>query len=300
MGCDGGTIPKRHELIKTAKRPAQKDKDMDRNAKWSSCAISQQGLLPPIMCCELGKLYSKESVLEFLLDRSISDSASHIRSLKDVKELKLTKNIGYKKPLLELADQYHETQSSEYVCPVVGIEMNGKYKFCVLWTCGCVLSERALKEIDTLSCHSCGVKFTKDNIVIINPEETDVSTNESNMIKRRELAKLVRKEKKDSKDAKRKLDQASFKIPAAPLSKESSTSSIDSNQSVKRTKVENKTLNTVCKVQQNKEKITTSSEEIPDAKKSKVYKSLFSSSEESKNRDRNKISNWVTYNPYHL
>ena len=57
MGCDRGTIPKRHELVKTAKRPEQKDRDMDRSAKWSDCALSQQSLIPPIMTCELGKLY---------------------------------------------------------------------------------------------------------------------------------------------------------------------------------------------------------------------------------------------------
>lgn len=57
MGCDGGTIPKRHELVKTAKRPEQKDKDMDRKAKWSTCTIRQQALTNPIVACELGKLY---------------------------------------------------------------------------------------------------------------------------------------------------------------------------------------------------------------------------------------------------
>lgn len=57
MGCDGGTIPKRHELVKTAKRPEQKDKDMDRRAKWTTCSITQQALEEPIVACELGKLY---------------------------------------------------------------------------------------------------------------------------------------------------------------------------------------------------------------------------------------------------
>ena len=57
MGCDGGTIPKRHELVKTAKKGEQKDKDMDRSAKWTSCTISQQELTTPIVMCELGRLY---------------------------------------------------------------------------------------------------------------------------------------------------------------------------------------------------------------------------------------------------
>lgn len=66
MGCDGGTIPKRHELVKTAKRPEQKDKDMDRRAKWSTCCISQQALTKPIMTCEMGKLYRCHTVSFFI------------------------------------------------------------------------------------------------------------------------------------------------------------------------------------------------------------------------------------------
>ena len=175
--------------------------------------------------------------------------------------------------------------------------MNGKYKFCVLWTCGCVLSERALKEIDSFSCHNCGMVFTKDDIVVINPEGTDILTNETNMIKRRELIKASRKEKKDSRDVKRKMDLITFKVPAAPLQKINSTSS-DINQSVKRKKVDNITTNS--KHQESKQKVIKKSDELLDVKKTKVYKSLFSSSEESKHRDKDKISHWVTYNPYHL
>ena len=63
--------------------------------------------------------FSKESVLEFLLDGTICETASHIRNLKDVKELKLTSNPGFKKSS-QLADQYTDNQMSKYVCPIVG------------------------------------------------------------------------------------------------------------------------------------------------------------------------------------
>jgi len=199
MGCDGGTIPKRHELVKTAKRGEQKDKDMDRRAKWTCCTISQQALSKPIMMCELGKLYSKESVLEYILDRNLSDSCPHITGMKNVKELKLTVNPGYSKGESGCHDQYFDTQRAEFVCPVVGLEMNGKYKFCTLWGCGCVLSERALKEVDTDTCHNCGSKFQPDDVIIINAEDDDLVAMETNMRTRREMMKAMRKEKKAKK-----------------------------------------------------------------------------------------------------
>lgn len=82
MGCDGGTIPKRHELVKTAKRPEQKDKDMDRRAKWSTCCISQQALTEPIVTCEMGKLYRWHVVFSFFkLMFRVRESLIEIRKI---------------------------------------------------------------------------------------------------------------------------------------------------------------------------------------------------------------------------
>lgn len=63
---------------------------------------------------------------------------------KDVKNLNLTKN-----PTFSVADE----KSSPYICPVIGLEMSGKFRFVALWTCGCVFSERALKEVKVNHCH---------------------------------------------------------------------------------------------------------------------------------------------------
>jgi hypothetical protein len=42
---------------------------------------------------------------------------------------------------------------ADYMCPVSGLEMNGKHKFVAIWSCGCVFSERALKHVPTTVCH---------------------------------------------------------------------------------------------------------------------------------------------------
>ena len=57
MGCDGGTIPKRHELVRTKKKPEEKDKVSDLASKWQYCALSNQPLKEPIVACELGRYF---------------------------------------------------------------------------------------------------------------------------------------------------------------------------------------------------------------------------------------------------
>ena len=42
MGCDGGTIPTRDELVKLKKKPEQKDSDGHRLYKWQHFAILVQ------------------------------------------------------------------------------------------------------------------------------------------------------------------------------------------------------------------------------------------------------------------
>lgn len=73
------------------------------------------------------------------------ESVSHVRNLKDIKDLKLTSNPAFKNDA--------NSSSSPYICPVIGLEMSGKFRFVAIWSCGCVFSERALKEIDTKICH---------------------------------------------------------------------------------------------------------------------------------------------------
>ena len=91
MGCDGGTIPTRDELVKTKKKPEQKDKDSVRLFKWQHCHLSHQKLSRPIVACQLGFLYNKEAIIEKLLDSRAdqeagtsngNDTAGHIKSLK--------------------------------------------------------------------------------------------------------------------------------------------------------------------------------------------------------------------------
>ncbi|XP_036101759.1 replication termination factor 2 isoform X3 [Molossus molossus] len=159
MGCDGGTIPKRHELVKGPKKVEKVDKDAELVAQWNYCALSQEILRRPIVACELGRLYNKDAVIEFLLDKSsekaLGKAASHIKSIKNVTELRLSDNPAWEGDKGNTkGDKHDDLQRARFICPVVGLEMNGRHRFCFLRCCGCVFSERALREIKAEVCHT--------------------------------------------------------------------------------------------------------------------------------------------------
>ena len=55
MGADGGTIPKRQELIHKRKRPAKLNKKEQSADKWRNCQLSHQPLQKPIIACRSGR-----------------------------------------------------------------------------------------------------------------------------------------------------------------------------------------------------------------------------------------------------
>lgn len=317
MGCDGGTIPKRDEMVRLKKKPEKVDKNFELNAKWFHCAITQEPLRAPIVSCELGNLYNKESLLEFLLDKesATTEVAKHIRSLRDTKELQLTENPAFEeKSNGEKADSYQDFQACRYVCPVVGIEMNGRYKFCFLWKCGCVFSERALKEVKSAVCHKCAKPFSNEDVVVINGSEEDLELMKSNMTERRQKAKLEKKSKKNKTSSTVTSTVTTNGLPLSEpstISSDTQASKSQSNESdavpSKKLKVDSRPqMNGAAssktgkgkqpKINMNIPKLSNYNTVAEDPKASKVYKSLFSSS--NKDRPDHLKSNWVAYHAY--
>ncbi|KAG6938622.1 replication termination factor 2 domain containing 1, partial [Chelydra serpentina] len=201
MGCDGGTIPKRHELVKGPRKVEKVDKNAELVAQWYYCTLSQEELRRPIVACELGRLYNKDAIIEFLLDKSSDKSlvqaASYIRSIKNVTELNLADNPAWKGDKGNTkGDKYDDIQCARFICPVVGLEMNGRHRFCFLRNCGCVFSERALKEIKTEVCHRCGVPFQEEDVITLNGNKEDVEVLKKRMEERRLKSKVGKKSKK--------------------------------------------------------------------------------------------------------
>ncbi|XP_067928859.1 replication termination factor 2-like [Watersipora subatra] len=277
MGADGGTIPRRDELVKEKKKPEKKDKTSELKHQWNDCCISQLPLRLPILACEYGNLYNKESILELLLDKSKYEGQAkftHIRSLKDVKELNLTDN-----PAFARTDGKMDTSNSAlYVCPVTGLEMNGKHRFAYLWTCGCALSERALKEVPSQTCHKCAKPYTSNDVIILNGNDDDFDLMKGKMEERRLAAK-------QSKKSKKKIKSDQTEEPPVKAAKISS----DKLKPKPVTTGKELTLKGAAKhvsVQK-------------DPKASTAYKSLFTTCEKAKKQEK-QHSGWVSFNPQYF
>ncbi|KAI0757535.1 Rtf2 RING-finger-domain-containing protein [Daedaleopsis nitida] len=192
MGNDGGSIPDRRDLVKSKPKAEQADRANQIRAMWFFCALSKRPLQEPVVSCPLGKLYNKDALLEFLLDRSSFGGegeivCGHIRSLKDVKTLKLTPNAS-KSSSPAFSESAPERAS--FVCPLNFKEMNGSQPFVYIHSCGCVFSQAGLKAVSSTPpskspgadadaggsnksldlCPQCGAKYDRtSDILTLNP-----------------------------------------------------------------------------------------------------------------------------------
>ncbi|XP_031623154.1 replication termination factor 2 [Contarinia nasturtii] len=324
MGCDGGTIPRRDELVRVKKKPEQKDKESEMAYRWRHCALTQERLREPIVMCGLGRLYSKQSIIEQLLDREteMPDTCKHIKSLKDIRDLHLTPNPVYKDE--DKTEGLLDTRSAPYICKLIGLEMSGKFRFIALWSCGCVFSERALKEIGTKVCSLCQTPFTDDDVVILNGTDTEMEE----MAEKIELRAVRRKADKKSKKESKKQSvtstvtsstaTTSTNVKTEPLAsgmndlKPILTTKINKTQmlhpeAMKEAKAGPSSSKTLSKKNKRPgaeealldpelKKLKNDSSVANDPKATAVYKSLFTSHESAQQQDR---AHWVTYNPFY-
>ncbi|KFP25327.1 Protein RTF2, partial [Colius striatus] len=285
----------------------QVDKNAELVARWNYCALSQEKLCRPIVACELGRLYNKDAVIEFLLDKSADktpmEAASHIKSIKNVTELNLADNPAWSGDKESIkGDKYDDIQSARFICPVVGLEMNGRHRFCFLRNCGCVFSERALKEIKSEVCHKCGVPFQEEDVIVINGSKEDVEVLKKRMEDRRLKSKLEKKSKKSKSAVSASQPDTAQDSPGPSKmnnGKDCVSSSAGENRQIIFTKSsENGNSSVPGKV--NKAASTTTKRPIADSEeKSEAYKSIFTSHSSAK-RSKEECSNWITHTAYYF
>lgn len=311
----------------------QKDKESEMAYRWRHCALTQERLREPIVMCGLGRLYSKQSIIEQLLDKEseMPDSCKHIQSLKDIRNLQLTPNPIYKDE--DKTEGLLDTRSAPYICKLIGLEMSGKFRFVGLWSCGCVFSERALKEIGTKVCSLCQTPFDDEDVVILNGSDAEMEEMATKIELRAARRKANKKSKKESKKQNVTSTVTSGASTAVEIKKEPvettsvSTSSIELQPilttKIMKTEFINHEKDAVKKEEkagpsnagklQKATKRAAAEEALldPELKKLKdrsdysvakdpkataVYKSLFTSHESAQQQDR---AHWVTYNPFY-
>ncbi|TRY61444.1 hypothetical protein TCAL_06247 [Tigriopus californicus] len=275
MGNDGGSIPRRDELVKTKQKKEQKDKDSDRLTRWQHCHLTQEALGRRIVACQLGRLYKKEAIIERLLDQEkpFPPDCNHIKSIKDVKDLELVENPSYENRNPSKGDNYIDSSIAPWICPMTGIEMNGRFKFVFDWKTGKVLSEKANKLVK----RDDPMKISEENVIILNPESEDASLMLTKMEARKAREKALKKAKKELK---RGVDAVPIKNGAdEPFKKPKISGNLTSNIPPPPTS----------------EKLSVKLGSVQkDPSKSEVYKSLFSSHKSAQNKPK---GHWVTFDP---
>ena len=125
-------------------------------------------------------------------------------------ELQLTPNPAYDDKRTSVGDgMYVDHLISPWICPITGLEINGRFKIVFPWSSGRLGAERAVKLLQKDPAESANSK--EEDLVVLNPEEEELDLMNSNMSARRARVKA---EKKAAKEAK-KNKHSEFKTPAA-------------------------------------------------------------------------------------
>jgi hypothetical protein len=220
MGNDGGSIPTRRELVKSAARTPTVS-EMKATAleslahAWTHDPLTSESLdMANVVSDWRGRLYNYETILKSLMPSDDADdnnnhtpptlvntangewqeltfASTGIKSLRDVVKLKFKR--------------YKPAGETEiWACPMTLKELGPATKAVYLVPCGHVFSEVAIKTIQEDICPECSEKFKNDDVVPILPtEKSEVERLVKRMERLRESG-LTHSLKKDKSQGKKK------------------------------------------------------------------------------------------------
>lgn len=211
MGNDGGSIPKRRELVKEAAR-AQTVSELKATAleslshAWTQDPLSSEPLdMENVASDWRGRLYNYESILKGLVPsvdgadeeqangHDMTFASTGIRSLRDIVRLRFKR--------------YKPAGSKEkeiWACPVSLKELGPATRAVYVVPCGHVFAEVAIKEITDQehNCPVCSEPFEAQDVVPILPtEEADLEkvTKRLEDLRARGLTHSKKKDKSEKK-----------------------------------------------------------------------------------------------------
>ncbi|GAB7339166.1 hypothetical protein MBLNU457_5830t1 [Dothideomycetes sp. NU457] len=211
MGNDGGSIPTRRELVKEAARnpTATEIKETQHEQQeyyWTTDPVSRKPLSHAIVSDSNGKLYNKETIIEYLIpsdDPAEKIEAEKIlqgsvKSLKDIVEVRFEVDTsGPTKPGREV-----------WKCPITNDVLGPGSKAAYLVPCGHAFSGSAIKEISGEKCLVCDTAYASNDVIPILPTNpTDIArlSLRAKTLKENGLTHSLKKASKEKKDKKRKV-----------------------------------------------------------------------------------------------
>lgn len=209
MGNDGGSIPTRRELVKSASR-APTVSELKATAleslahAWAHCPLTTDKLdLDSAVSDWRGRLYNYESVLKHLMASEdgeddtpaaadVSFASTGIKSLKDIVKVRFAKGAS----------------KEGFACPVSLKEFGAGTRAVYLVPCGHAFAEVAIREIGERRCPECSEAFEEENVIPILPTtEADTQRLVARM-ERLQAEGQAHSLKKDKKNGKKKRKRA--------------------------------------------------------------------------------------------
>lgn len=154
--------------------------------------MTKQRLSPPLAICRLGLIYNYEEVLKLMLEKRIPHQFSHIRNIKDLRNLE---NI-----------EFNSEKNSDFplICPISKTEYNGLNRFKAYWSCGCMCSEKAIEQIAKKEkiCIVCGKKFDSGDEISLNLTADEQSLKKQQLLLDIQKKNQKKEEKKHNEEEK--------------------------------------------------------------------------------------------------
>ena len=179
MGNDGGSIPKRRELVKEAAKALtsaqlKEAQTEQQEYAWSTDPLTRKPLARPVVSDAAGVLYNKDSIIEYLLKddddaektemrkvggvkgtveggfAELGTFGDRVKGLKDVVEVKF-----------EIAEEEGEKGRGEkWVCPITGTALGPNAKAVYIVPCGHAFAGSVAKEVKGNGCLTvCSVQI---------------------------------------------------------------------------------------------------------------------------------------------
>ncbi|KAF2661247.1 DUF602-domain-containing protein [Lophiostoma macrostomum CBS 122681] len=209
MGNDGGSIPKRRELVKEAAKALtvaqiKEVRNEQQEHAWSHDPLTRRPLSRPVVSDSAGILYNKDSVIEHLLKEEGDAQKvewektlqSRVKGLKDVVEVKFEVDEEKKE---------ESARGEKWVCPITGKELGPGAKAVYLVPCGHAFAGSVVKEVQGSACLQCNESYAENDVVAILPtEDRDIArlTLRMKTLKEKGLTHALKKEKGGKKKRK--------------------------------------------------------------------------------------------------
>lgn len=211
MGNDGGSIPTRRELVKEAARnpsaiELKESQHSQQEFCWTTDPISNKPLAQPVVSDSSGKLYNKDTVIEFLVDGTYKEDAENvtqgtIKSLKDVVEVKFDIESE------SSAESNGVSNRQLWKCPITGDRLGPGSKAVYIVPCGHAFSASASKEVSGEKCLTCETEYASNDIISILPTAAEDIARLSLRIKTLQEKGLTHSLKKASGSGKKRKKQ---------------------------------------------------------------------------------------------